>query len=179
MTLDQFRQACGLSSQTAERWYEPLTLAMNLYGIDTPVRIAAFLAQTGHETLSFSLTRELWGPTPAQKNYEPPAAKASRLGNTDAGDGFRFRGRGLIQITGRCNYQTCGKALGIDLLAEPERLESDEWAARSAAWWWNEHGCNELADQGDFTALTRRINGGTNGLEDRLRRWEQAKRVLA
>lgn len=178
MNHDEFRRACALPAARAERWYAPLTAAMRQYDIDTPVRMAAFLAQTGHESMGFTCTRELWGPTAAQKQYEPPAAKAKALGNTEAGDGFRFRGRGLIQITGRSNYRRCGDALGLDLLSAPETLEQDRWAAVSAAWWWSRHGCNALADQGDFLALTRRINGGSNGLEDRLRRWDTARAIL-
>lgn len=178
MNQDQFRFACGLSADAAARWYAPMLGAMTAREIDTPVRMAAFLAQTGHETMGFTYTKEIWGPTPAQQGYEPPSHKAAELGNTVAGDGFRYRGRGLIQITGRTNYKACGDALGIDLVANPDLLASDEWAARSAAWWWQHHGCNALADGGDFTALTRRINGGVNGLDDRTRRWEVAKQHI-
>src|SRR5262249_46462948 len=118
------------------------------------------------------------GPTPAQLAYEPPSRKAAALGNVQPGDGRRFLGRGLIQITGRANYRECGNALGADLEREPERLEHELLAARSAAWWWERHGCNALADSGDFALLTRRINGGVNGLEDRMRRWAIAKNVM-
>ncbi|QDQ28382.1 glycoside hydrolase family 19 protein [Chitinimonas arctica] len=178
MTRDDFALAASLSEKMAERWYAPLCAAMARFEIDDPVRIAAFIAQTGHETLGFTHTQEIWGPTPAQQAYEPPAKKAAQLGNVAAGDGHRFRGRGLIQITGRSNYRQCGEALGLDLLDQPELLAGDECAALSAAWWWSQHGCNSLADGGDFTALTKRINGGTNGIDDRLRRWEIAKTHL-
>jgi putative chitinase len=178
MTHDEFRQAAALSEKFAERWYGPLCAAMESYEINTPTRIAAFIAQTGHETQGLIHTQELWGPTPAQKGYEPPGRKAAMLGNTQMGDGYRFRGRGLIQITGRANYQACGKALTVDLLINPDLL-ANELAARSAAWWWLAHGCNAIADGGDFEALTKRINGGLNGIDDRLRRWEIAKSHLA
>jgi putative chitinase len=118
------------------------------------------------------------GPTPTQRLYERPATKARELGNVEQGDGRRFAGRGLIQITGRTNYAHCGAALALDLLGHPELLEDDITAARSAAWWWSHHGCNALADSGNFVALTRRINGGTNGLADRMRRWDVAKKAL-
>ena len=118
---------------------------------------------------------ELWGPTPAQARYEGRAD----LGNVEPGDGFRFRGRGLIQTTGRANYQATGNALGVDLVSEPGRLREPELAARSAAWFWREHGLNELADAGDFMRITRRINGGTNGYEQRLALFEVSKEVLA
>ncbi|MGB6104600.1 MAG: glycoside hydrolase family 19 protein, partial [Pusillimonas sp.] len=117
-------------------------------------------------------TREIWGPTPAQLRYEGRAD----LGNIERGDGSRFRGRGLIQITGRANYRSVANGLGIDCLSEPALLEFPEDAARSAAWWWANNGCNQIADTEDFERLTRRINGGLNGYADRLARWNLAKR---
>jgi len=179
MTLEEFQRAADLPATLATRWHACVSTVLDEFDITSRVRLVAFIAQTGHETLGFQLTHELWGPTPAQKLYEPPSDKARSLGNLRAGDGYRYRGRGLIQITGRTNYAACGAALGVDLTATPELLEHDNWAARSAAWWWKEHGCNALADSGDFVALTRRINGGTHGLDDRIRRWEIAKTALA
>ncbi|NVE01097.1 glycoside hydrolase family 19 protein [Massilia sp. BJB1822] len=178
MTQDEFRLMANLSPQAAQRWYAAISDAMAEYEIDTPARIAAFIAQTGHETMSFVYTREIWGPTAAQRGYEPPSPKAAMLGNTEAGDGHRFLGRGLIQITGRANYSKCAAALAVDLLGNPDLLAQETLAARSAAWWWQAHGCNTLADSGDFKALTRRINGGLTGLDDRLRRWKLAKSHL-
>ena len=106
--------------------------------------------------------------------------KARALGNTPAadGDGQRYKGRGLIQITGRSNYAACGKALGVDLLSNPSQLETPALAARSAGWFWASNKLNRYADNGDFIGLTRRINGGTNGLADRMALWERAKAVL-
>jgi len=164
----------GLGLARASLWLSPILTAFDQAQCDTPARQAAFLAQTGHESLSFGLTRELWGPTPAQVGYEGRAD----LGNTQPGDGFRFRGRGLIQITGRANYAACGEALGLDFLAHPELLEQPDGASRSAAWFWSRHGLNAYADDGDFVTLTRRINGGTNGLADREARWQTAKTAL-
>jgi len=178
MTPDEFQSAAAVSAVLAQRWYQALAAAMAESGISTPGRIAAFVAQTGHETLGFTLTRELWGPTTAQRAYEPPSRKAVELGNVQAGDGKRFLGRGLIQITGRANYRECGNALGADLERQPELLEREPLAARSAAWWWERHGCNLIADSGDFVSLTRRINGGVNGLEDRMHRWAIAKKAM-
>jgi len=178
VTLDDFRAAADLSAVQAQRWHACIVAAFDEFDISSPERIAAFIAQTAHETLGFTLTRELWGPTPEQKRYEPPSPSAVRLGNVLPGDGRRFSGRGLIQITGRANYAACGAALRADLLVNPELLEHDDWAARSAAWWWTSHQCNAFADSGDFVALTRRINGGTNGLADRERRWAIARLAL-
>jgi putative chitinase len=162
----------------AQTWADPLSAAMALYAIDSPKRQAAFLAQVGHESGRLIYVRELWGPTPKQQTYEPPSEKAHELGNTQSGDGFRYRGRGLIQVTGRANYQTCGDALGLDLVSQPELLEQPDNAALSAAWFWNTHGCNVLADIMDFETITRRINGGLNGFDDRVTLWKTACTAL-
>jgi putative chitinase len=155
-----------------------LLSAMRAYAIESPARAAAFLAQVAHESGGFKYTREIWGPTPAQKRYEGRLD----LGNTEPGDGERFKGRGYIQITGRSNYKSVGTALGIDLIAEPEKLELSRLAAVSAAWWWSARKLNVLADHDDaesFELITKRINGGLNGYEDRKRRWAIAKEELA
>lgn len=147
---------------------------MALYGIDSPARQAAFIAQVGHESGRLVYVRELWGPTPVQRRYEG----RKDLGNTNPGDGFRYRGRGLIQVTGRTNYARCGAALGIDLVDAPALLERPDNAALSAAWFWTSRGLSELADTGDFERITRRINGGLNGLNDRLKLWKSARLAL-
>lgn len=152
-----------------------LNTAMGRYQIIGRERVAAFIAQVGHESGQLRYVRELWGPTPAQSRYEG----RTDLGNTLPGDGFRFRGRGLIQVTGRANYAECGEALGLDLISQPELLELPEWAAKSAAWFWSTRGLNNLADAGAFDKITRRINGGLNGMADRLALWEKAQAVLA
>ncbi|MBD8804623.1 glycoside hydrolase family 19 protein [Pseudomonas syringae] len=152
-----------------------LNTAMGKYQIITPERIAAFLAQIGHESGQLRYVREIWGPTSQQLGYEG----RKDLGNTVAGDGSKYRGRGLIQITGRANYAECGEALGLDLIHHPEQLEQPEHAAMSAAWYWSSRGLNTLADKGDFIQITRRINGGTNGLADRHALYGRALKVLA
>ncbi|WP_122555852.1 glycoside hydrolase family 19 protein [Pseudomonas viridiflava] len=152
-----------------------LNTAMGKYQIITRERIAAFLAQIGHESGQLRYVREIWGPTAQQLGYEG----RKDLGNTVAGDGSKYRGRGLIQITGRANYAECGEALALDLISHPELLEQPEHAAMSAAWYWGSRGLNSLADKGDFLQITRRINGGTNGLADRQALYERALKVLA
>ncbi|UFQ02273.1 glycoside hydrolase family 19 protein [Pseudomonas fitomaticsae] len=152
-----------------------LNTAMQRYQIVGTKRVAAFIAQTGHESGQLRYVREIWGPTPAQSRYEGRAD----LGNTVPGDGRKYCGRGLIQITGRANYAACGEALGLDLINQPEQLELPQYAAMSAAWFWKQKGLNELADRDQFNTITRRINGGLNGLEDRLALWEKARAVLA
>ncbi|ROM57869.1 lysozyme [Pseudomonas poae] len=157
-----------------------LNRAMMRFHIDSPKRTAAFLAQTGHESAQLRYVRELGGDQYLSK-YDT-GSLAARLGNTPEadGDGQKYRGRGLIQITGRRNYQACSQALFGDdrLLQQPELLEQPQWACESAAWFWQNNGLNELADKNQFTTITQRINGGLNGMEDRLQLWARAKAVL-
>lgn len=174
MDATKLQQLTGCSPQRAVIYAEPLTAALLEFHIGTPERQAAFLAQIGHESGGLRFSREIWGPTPAQLRYEG----RRDLGNVVKGDGERYKGRGLIQITGRAGYQAVSKGLGFDFVGDPDALEEPEMAAASAAWWWSEHGCNQLADAGDFPAITKRINGGMNGYADRFARWEVAKRGL-
>ncbi|KAA6169953.1 glycoside hydrolase family 19 protein [Pseudomonas marginalis] len=152
-----------------------LNTAMSRFAIVTPQRITAFIAQVGHESGQLRYVREIWGPTAQQAGYEGRAD----LGNTVKGDGSKYRGRGLIQITGRANYAACGEALGLDLINQPELLEQPQHAAMSAAWFWSTKGLNTLADKGEFVKITRRINGGINGMADRQALYTQAQKVLA
>ena len=159
-----------------------LTAAVNEFGIDQPARTAAFLAQLAHESAQFRFMEEIWGPTAAQRRYEPPGKLAGDLGNTDAGDGRRFKGRGPIQITGRANYRRFGDLLGLDLVSGPEQAALPDVAFRIAGLYWSKKGLNELADRVTaeaFREITRRINGGFNGLVERERFYETAKAVLS
>lgn len=165
----------GVSADRAETFADPLTEAMDEYDINTRERQAAFLAQVLHETGLLRWMKEIWGPTPAQLRYEGRAD----LGNNQPGDGKRFLGRGLPHITGRSNYKLAGDALGFDLLSNPEWLERPALACRAGGWFWKVHGLNELADDGNFLKITKKLNGGTNGLEDRERLWSMARRVFA
>jgi len=175
MTPDELCAATGATLKDAQRMLEAIEAAMAEFDINTRKRQAMFLAQVGHESGGLHWLREIWGPTPAQQRYEGRAD----LGNICAGDGLRFRGRGLIQITGRGNYARCGEALGLPLLEQPELLETPVNAARSAAWFWQVHGLNALADEGDFNQVTRRINGGLNGYSQRMALYAQALEALA
>jgi putative chitinase len=171
VNLDQLIKIMPYARKRAGDFLAPLNAAMAEYGITTPARQAAFLAQVGHESGQLQYVREL----ASGDAYEGRAD----LGNNQPGDGRRYRGRGLIQVTGRANYAACGAALGLDLVAQPELLEQPVNACRSAGWFWAAHGLNELADAGDQVRITKRINGGTNGLADRLALFEVAQRVLA
>lgn len=174
MLEDDFINATGLTPSLTDTWYQVCADAADEFQIVSPARLAAWLAQIGHESGSFGYTRELWGPTQAQLGYEG----RKDLGNTQPGDGFLFRGRGLIQITGRYNFGMVGDALGVDFINNPASLSEPVNAARSAAWFWSTHGCNELADAGDFIGTTRKINGGMTGEADRAARWAKAKLAL-
>lgn len=180
MTLAQLQQVFPRARSLAGVFISSLNLAMLNRQINTPQRAAAFLAQIGHESGELHYVREL-GSDQYLSKYDT-GTLAARLGNTPEadGDGQKFRGRGLIQITGRRNYLACSQALFGDdhLLLQPQLLEQPQWACESAAWFWQSNGLNELADKGQFTTITRRINGGLNGLDDRLQLWARAKAVL-
>ena len=180
ITQQQLLQILPNAGSQAGVFVPVLNTAMNRYAIVGSLRAAAFIAQVGHESGELRYVRELGGEHYLSK-YDT-GALAARLGNTpDAdGDGQKYRGRGLIQITGRRNYLACSRALFGDerLLHFPELLEQPQWAAESAAWFWHSNGLNELADQDQFTTITRRINGGLNGLEHRQQLWEKARAVL-
>ena len=180
LTITQLGQIMRNVSQVKRAAYlEPLNNAMQEFGITSLPRVAAFLAQIGHESGELVWMEELWGPTSAQKRYEPPSDLARKLGNTQKGDGFRFKGRGPIQITGRDNYKRYGDLLALDLIANPALAASPAVAFRIAGLYWQRNGLNELADAGDFERITKRINGGLNGFEHRKLMLERARAVLA
>jgi len=178
MTPDLLRAATGCSAALADRYAVPLADACQRYSINTPARLAAFLAQIGHESGGLQYTREIAEGLAYEGRQD--------LGNTQPGDGPRFRGRGLLQVTGRSNYAAVSAALGVDFVAKPGLLEQPTFAALSAAHWWHAHGCNAFADAGQFDQLSRLINRGNafaakpaNGEADRRIRWERAKAALA
>ncbi|RML30813.1 Glycoside hydrolase [Pseudomonas savastanoi pv. savastanoi] len=178
ITTQQLLQILPNASSRAGVFVPVLNVAMSKYAIVTRLRIAAFLAQVGHESGQLRYVREL-GSDQYLDKYDT-GRLAERLGNTpeDDDDGQLYRGRGLIQVTGRDNYTACAEALGLDLLEHPELLELPEHAAMSAAWFWHCAGLNTLADKGEFLAITKRINGGTNGQADRQMLYERALKVL-
>lgn len=175
ITQQQLLQILPNARPVAGVFVSVLNTAMSRYGIVGQLRVAAFIAQVGHESGQLRYVREIWGPTAQQAGYEGRAD----LGNTVKGDGSKYRGRGLIQVTGRANYAACGEALGLDLIARPELLELPQHATMSAAWFWSTRGLNTLADQGQFMKITRRINGGLNGQDDRQALYDRALKVLA
>lgn len=177
----------------APQWLEPLNAAMLRFDISTPRRIAAFVGQCAHESANFTALSEnlnyaaaalikIWprhfpSPEVAEPYHRKPEkianrAYASRMGNGPeaSGDGWKYRGRGLIQLTGKDNYRAASDALSVDLVADPDRVTQPDMAALTAAWFWNKNRLNALADQGDTAAISKRINGGTHGLDDRLQR---------
>jgi putative chitinase len=157
-----------LAASRVDKYVEALGDCMLIYDITTPPRMAAFLAQLAHESGELRYVEEL----ATGEAYEG----RQDLGNTEDGDGVRFKGRGLIQVTGRSNYQNCSLALFDDfrLLDQPELLEEPYWAVMSAGWFWHRNNLNVLADRGDFKAITKKINGGYNGLHERERYYKRA-----
>jgi putative chitinase len=143
------------------------------YAIVGELREAAFLATIAEESGELKYTREL-GDDAYFAKYEGRLD----LGNTEPGDGPRFRGRGLIQITGRSNYQEAQDALGVDYIEDPTLMQSPTEASRTACWWWQKHGCNALADIPDFKAVTRRVNGGLTHYERRKAYYDAALAAL-
>lgn len=206
LTASNFQKATNISNTLRDKWYPHIAACMSAFQISTPLRQAHFLAQTGHESAGFQKVEEglnysenaltaMFGKriTPEQakafgRNAQHPANQkmiasiiyANRNGNgsVDSGDGYRYRGRGLIQITGKANYAALVKQLGADVVADPDLLLGYRFAALSAAAWWKNHGLNEIADSDDVTRITRIINGGTNGLDDRKSRLIKAKGIL-
>ncbi len=174
MTVSQLVAAVsGMTTARAEI-YLPLLNAEFEKRNFTVRQKAHFLSQVGHESLGFKFTREIWGPTATQRRYEG----RRDLGNTEQGDGKKFMGRGLIQVTGRANYKACSLALYGDevLLRSPEILETPKAAVDSAFWYWDKNG---LAKIDHIERLTKRINGGYNGFADRKARFEKALKVLS
>lgn len=205
LTPERMQRATGCTWAAARRFALPITDATDRYGIDTPERLAAFLAQTGHESQGFERTREnlnygvpgLLATWPsrydealARQHANRPELIANhvygqRLGNIAPGDGFKYCGRGLIQLTGRANYaairdeliERLGRPVP-DFVAEPGAVAEPKWAALTAAAFWHARHLNDYADARRFTDLTRRINSGLLGLADRKARYGRALREL-
>ena len=196
MTNEQL-QALGIDA----KWLNPLNATFEKYEINTPRRQAAFIGQCGHESSNFKVLQEnlnysakgLMATWPsrfheidvAEKYERNPEMIANKvyggradLGNTEDGDGWRFSGKGLIQLTGRANVTACGNAIGKPLAEHPELLLEPENAAMSAGWFWNRKQLNLLADNEDWTTITKRINGGVIGLQDRIDRIHKAMDIL-
>ena len=200
ITISQLKQLLP-NNPYVENWHHALVQLLHDYDINTPKRIAAFIAQCSHESGGFRvLTENLnykaaglrrifpkYFPTDElAKQYEKQPSKianrvyANRMGNGDesSGDGFRYCGRGLIQLTGKSNYQAFADSLEMKVEDVPEYLQTFEGAAQSACWFWETNNLNKFADAGDILNMTKRINGGTIGLEDRKKHYEHALHVL-
>lgn len=182
-------------------WVDALNETFQRFDISTPIRQASFIGQCGHECANFKVLEEnlnyraetlmkLWKsrfPTievanEYARNPKKIANKvyASRMGNRDeaSGDGYRFRGRGCIQLTGHANYFHAGQACGEDFVMQPDLVATPKYAAMTAGWFWNTHKLNQFADRQDFTLMTKKINGGTIGLDDRIKHINHALDIL-
>ena len=200
------------------KWLEAVVEACAKFQINTPKRVAAFLAQTAHESGGYTMLEEnlnysaetmavVWPNRFAEKGADGKYIKengknkpnkfalalhrkpemianvvySNRMGNgtIESGEGWKYRGRGLKQLTGKDNYTRCGQALGVDLVAKPELLLTPQYAALSAGWFWDSNRLGDFADKDDFVGMTRRINGGTIGLADRESRYKAVLSVLS
>jgi len=193
MTPQQLAASTGASLDRAIIFQPIIDQAAPDFDITTTARMSAFLAEVGHESGGLHWLTELWGPTSEQETYERDFAqpwgpqlkrgdrnfKAYALGNDCKGDGLTYRGRGLLQVTGKANYQDVSNHLATDFVSNPSWLAQPEYAVRSAMWFWQSHGLNARADLGQFTQITSIINGGQNGAAERLALYQQAKQVLA
>ena len=203
LTLGQLKQLLP-KNPYVEHWHAVLAQLLPDYEINTPQRIAAFVAQCAHESGGFMVlkenlnykaptlrkifpkyfpTDELAAQYASKPNKQEAIANkvyANRMGNGDeaSGDGFRYCGRGLIQLTGKQNYSWFAASLGISVEEASEYLQTFEGAAQSACWFWETNNLNALADAGDILTMTKRINGGTIGLEDRKAHYQHAMHVL-
>jgi putative chitinase len=157
-------------AERIEKFLDAINSTLDEFEINTPQRIRMFLAQIGHESGQLRYVRELASGTAYEGRKD--------LGNTEAGDGVRYKGRGLLQITGRANYGQVGQALGLPLLETPELLEQVVPACRSAGWYWKTRNLNSLADMGLFKEITKRINGGYNGYADRYKLYQRAFDII-
>ncbi|HSB11904.1 MAG TPA: glycoside hydrolase family 19 protein [Blastocatellia bacterium] len=195
------RIATALTPEQRSAYLDPLNAALSEFEINTPLRQAAFLAQTAHESqnftrlvenLNYSAKRltQVWPKRfPTLQKAQPYANNPQKLANFTyggrngngpeaSGDGWKYRGRGFIQITGRSNYQACSDGLGADFISDPDKLAQPDFAFRSAAWFWRTNGLNGLADKADLKTITIRINGGTVGLDERIKLYNKVKAIL-
>lgn len=205
MNREQFQAAAGISDALTAKWYDPTEQAMFQFAVVSPVRAACFIATVGHESGGFTRLVEnlnysaegllktfgkYYTPALAEQHARKPELIANRvyggrMGNDQPGDGYKYRGRGLIQLTGKDNYRQIGQHLGVDLLGNPAFLELPEYAARASAAWWAINGCNEYADSGGLLTVSKKVNIGNaysdktpNGWADRKQRYERAIKVL-
>ena len=203
ITVEQFTDMFP-KNKNAQSWTTALVAVLPTYQIDTPERIASFLAQCGHESGGFTVLQENLNYSaeglnkifkkyfPTLESAQPYARKpeliankvyANRMGNGDeqSGEGYRYRGRGPIQLTGKDNYTACSDFLFQDdtLLKDPDMLLDPEYALHSACWFWWKNDLNTFADSADILTMTKRINGGTIGLDDRIAHYNHAMEIFA
>lgn len=203
LTASRLAAAMGIADEAADLWVMHVNTALGMCGCTTPEHVAMWIAQVGHESAGLTRLVESLNYTPeglvktwptrfdaataarlgrhgeqaADQQAIAEIVYGGRLGNVHSGDGWRFRGRGPIQATGRANYRECGQVIGQDLEQSPEQLELRGTGAASTAWYWRKHKLTGY--NGDVVRVTRLINGGTNGLAERQRRYDNALRVLS
>ena len=203
LTLEQLKQMIP-NNPYVDQWHAALSQLLPSYEINTPQRIAAFIAQCGHESAGFTALKENlnyratslrkvfpkyfpddaiaeeYASAPNKQEKIANRVYANRMGNGDeaSGDGWRYCGRGLIQLTGKNNYEAFAESIETPVEEIPEYLGTFEGATQSACWFWETNNLNRWADTGDIKELTRRINGGYIGLDDRIKHYEHALHVM-
>jgi putative chitinase len=164
----------GVSESRATVYSASFNKYADRYGITSPLRKGHFISQALHESGYFRWSEEIWGPTASQRSYEG----RRELGNTVPGDGYRYRGRGIFQITGRYNYRVFGRAIGVNLEANPSLLSTPDYSMQVSMEFWKDRNLNKYADADDLRTVTKRINGGSNGMADRQFKLNKAKRAF-
>lgn len=177
ITREQLYKIIG-DYNRVDRYLHYINKYLDVFEINTPLRASHFIAQCCHETAGFKFMKEQ-GKVNYFLKYDK-GSLAKMLGNTKKGDGWKYRGRGFLMLTGRANYQSyqnSGYCKG-DIMSNPELLEGQNGSVKSGMWWWFIHGLNELADKDDIVKITKKVNGGLNGIDDRKNWFEICKKVL-
>ncbi|BAU40039.1 putative chitinase [Ralstonia phage RSP15] len=200
VTQEQLTKMFGLNAANAQAWADAFNPVLEKYNINTPLRISHFMAQVGHESGGLTIFEEnlnysadgllrvfpkyFNGPQATQYARRPEKIAnrvyANRMGNgsEESGDGWKYRGRGPIQITGKDNYKNLTSATGVDFVTNPDDLKIPANGALASGWFWNSKSLNTIADANDILSITKRVNGGTNGLDDRTARFNKAKTIF-
>lgn len=177
ITREQLYKIIG-DYNRVDRYLHYINKYLDVFEINTPLRASHFIAQCCHETAGFKFMKEQ-GKVNYFLNYDK-GSLAKMLGNTQKGDGWKYRGRGFLMLTGRANYQSYqdSEYCKGDIMSNPELLEGQNGSVKSAMWWWFTHGLNELADKDDIVKITKKVNGGLNGIDDRKNWFGICKKVL-
>lgn len=178
ISVDEFKALTNCDDSLANKYYAATIKALGFYGIEDPIEIAGLLAQVSVETGCLRFMRELWGNTLQQQKYDPPNKLAVSLGNSEVGDGFKYRGGGMLQLTGKYNYHLCGLGIGVNLITNPEAITEPYIAASSACWYWQHLRLGKVLKNSGINAVTKIINGGKSQEIERKHVFEDNIKIL-